>query len=131
GVATYGKSTLQVTDTYGNPHNISFSRPVDVPVYVAITLRVFTGYTSQIGEDIKQAVADYINSLRIGDSVLLSRIYSPANLGVVSGGNSRYYDITELLIGKSPGALTVANIVIGYDEAASCSTANIAITVTS
>ena len=25
--------------------------------------------------------------------------HSPANLGVVSGGNARYYDITDLLIG--------------------------------
>lgn len=131
GVATYGKTTLQVTDTYGNPHNISFSRPVDVPVYVAITLRVFTGYTSQIGEDIKQAVADYINSLRIGDSVLLSRIYSPANLGVVSGGSARFYDIMELLIGKTAGSETAANIAIAYDEAASSSKANIEIMVSS
>ncbi|MCR6026751.1 baseplate J/gp47 family protein [Salmonella enterica subsp. enterica] len=131
GVATYGTTTVQVPDYYGNPHNISFSRPVDVPVYVAITLRVFTGYTSQIGEDIKKAVSDYINSLKIGDSVLLSRIYSPANLGVVSGGNARYYDITELLIGKVAGSEAAANIAIAYDESASCATANISITVTS
>ncbi|EGT4310412.1 baseplate J/gp47 family protein [Cronobacter sakazakii] len=131
GVATYGTTTVQVPDYYGNPHNISFSRPVDVPVYVAITLRVFTGYTSQIGEDIKKAVSDYINSLKIGDSVLLSRIYSPANLGVVSGGNARYYDITELLIGKVSGSEAAANIAIAYDESASCTTSNISITVTS
>lgn len=131
GVATYGTTTVQVPDYYGNPHNISFSRPVDVPVYVAITLRVFTGYTSQIGEDIKKAVSDYINSLKIGDSVLLSRIYSPANLGVVSGGSARYYDITELLIGKVAGSEAAANIAIAYDESASCATANISITVSS
>lgn len=131
GVATYGRTTIQVTDTYGNPHDISFSRPVDVPVYVAITLRVFIGYTSQIGEDIKQAVADYINSLRIGDDVLLSRIYSPANLGVVSGGSARYYDIVELMIGKAAGSEVAANIDIAYDEAASCSTENIEIMVSS
>lgn len=131
GVATYGQTTIQVQDTYGNPHDISFSRPVDVPVYVAITIKVFTGYTSQIGEEIKQAVADYINSLKIGDSVLLSRIYSPANLGVVSGGNARYYDIIELLIGKTAGGEAAANITIAYDEAASCSTANIDVVVSS
>ncbi|WP_227136595.1 baseplate J/gp47 family protein [Kosakonia radicincitans] len=131
GVATYGMTTIQVPDLYGNPHDISFSRPVDVPIYVAITIHVFVGYTSQIGEEIKQAVADYINSLTIGDDVLLSRIYSPANLGVVSGGNARYYDITELLIGKASGSESAANIDIAYDEAASCSTANISITVTS
>ena len=60
---------------------------------------------------------------------MLSRIYSPANLGVVSGGNARYYDINELLIGKTSGGVAASNIVIAYDESASCSTANISITV--
>ena len=54
-----------------------------------------------------------------------------ANLGVVSGGNARYYDITELLIGKSSGSVSASNIDIAYDASASCSTANISITVTS
>lgn len=88
-------------------------------------------YTSQIGQQIQQAISDYINSLMIGDSVLLSRIYSPANLGVVSGGNARYYDIQELTIGKSPGALSSSNIDIRYNESASCTPENIVITVES
>ncbi|EIJ6448161.1 baseplate J/gp47 family protein [Salmonella enterica] len=129
GVRTWGKTSVTVPDKYGNPHIISFSRPTDVPVYGKITLTVFAGYTSQIGVQIQQAVADYINRLMIGDQVLLSRIYSPANLGVVSGGNSRYYDIQELLIGKSPEAVAAANINIAYDEYASCKPENIIITV--
>ena len=129
GVSTYGKTSISVPDKYGNPHTISFSRSEDVPVFAEITLQVFTGYTTQVGEQIKQAVADYINSLKIGDNVLLSRIYSPANLGVVSGGNARFYDITDLQIGKAPDALAAANIVIAYDQAASCTTGNIKITV--
>ena len=131
GVATFGSTTVTVPDKYDNPHAISFSRSTDVPIYVAITLKVFTGYTTQIGEQIKQAIADYINSLKIGDDVLLSRIYSPANLGVVSGGNAKYYDINALTIGKSAGSQAAANIVIAFNESASCSTANIALTVTS
>ncbi|EHF8258930.1 hypothetical protein B8Z58_004861, partial [Enterobacter roggenkampii] len=131
GVATYGTTTIVVPDAWGNPHPTSFSRPVNVPIYVAITIRVFAGYTSLIGDQIKAAITDYINSLKIGDDVLLSRVYSPANLGVVSGGNSRYYDITSLQIGKTAGSVAAANIDIGYAEAASCLTANIALTVTS
>ncbi|ECG1304487.1 hypothetical protein DUQ81_03315 [Salmonella enterica subsp. diarizonae] len=129
GVRTWGKTSVTVPDKYGNPHIISFSRPTDVPVYGKITLTVFAGYTSQIGVQIQQAVADYINRLMIGDQVLLSRIYSPANLGGVSGGNARYYDIQELLIGKSPEAVAAANINIAYDESASCKPENIIITV--
>lgn len=131
GTATYGTTSVTVPDTYGNPHVISFSRSTDVPVYGHITLRAFSGYTSQIGTQIQQAIADYINGLTIGDSVLLSRIYSPANLGVVSGGNARYYDIQELLIGKSSGTVAAANITIAYNESASCKPENIVLTVTS
>lgn len=131
GTSTYGTTSVTVPDTYGNPHVISFSRSTDVPVYGHITLKAFAGYTSQIGVQIQQAVADYISGLTIGDSVLLSRIYSPANLGVVSGGSARYYDIQELLIGKSSGSLAAENIDIAYNESASCNPANIAITVTS
>lgn len=131
GTSTHGTTSVTVPDKYGNPHVIKFSRSSDVPVYARIKLKVFTGYTSQIGQQIQQAISDYINSLMIGDSVLLSRIYSPANLGVVSGGNARYYDIQELTIGKSPGALSSSNIDIRYNESASCTPENIVITVES
>lgn len=130
GVSTYGTTAVIVTDKYGNPYTIRFSRPIDVPVYVSITLKALTGYRSEVGDEIKAAVASYINSLAIGDSVLLSRVYSPANLGVVSGGNARYYDIMELLIGRSADDVAAANLVVAYDESASCSVDNIALVVT-
>lgn len=130
GVSTYGTTAVIVTDKYGNPYTIRFSRPVDVPIYVSITIQALTGYSSQVGDEIKAAVAAYINSLAIGDGVLLSRVYSPANLGVVSGGNARYYDIMELLIGQASDDVAAANVVLAYDESASCSVDNIALVVT-
>lgn len=125
GSTPFGSTVIIVPDKYGSPHPVGFSRPVDVPVFVKITISPLTGYTSQVGEEIKAAVAAYINSLAIGASVLLSRIYSPANLGVVSGGNSRYYDITELLIGTSLAGVAATNIVIAFDHSASCRVADI------
>jgi len=129
GVSTFGSASVIVSDKYGNPHAIGFSRSREVPVYAALTIKAFTGYTSQIGEEIKQAIVAYINSLEIGGDVLLSRLYSPANIGVVSGGSSRYYDITDLRIGRSSGSMVRDNINIAFDESASSTTGNIAITV--
>ncbi|UZQ57512.1 baseplate J/gp47 family protein [Enterobacter hormaechei] len=129
GVSTFGTTTITVPDKYGNPQEISFSRPVDVPVYASIKIDVFAGYTSLIATQMQQAIADYINSLAIGASVVISRIYSPANLGVVSGGNSKYYDITELLIGRSTESLAATNISVAFNESASCKPENIVITV--
>lgn len=131
GVGTYGNTSLAVADIYGNPHTISFSRPTPVPVFVSITLQVFTGYTTQIGADIQQAVSDYINSRSIGENLLLSRLYSPANLGVLSGGNARYYDITEMLIGTSSDSLSAKNVAIAYDQDVTCVPENVTITVAS
>lgn len=130
GVSTFGTTAISASDTYGNPHTIYFSRSSNVPVYVAITIKAFSGYTTQVGEDMKTAITAYINSLTIGDDVLLSRIYSPANLGVVSGGASRFYDITNLQIGKTAGSVAASNIVVAFNESASCTTSNITITVT-
>lgn len=129
GVSTSGSTAVVVQDSWGNPHTISFSRSAPVPVYVAIVLKVFTGYTTQVGNDIRTAIAAYINSLDIGDDLLLSRVYSPANLGVVSGGESRYYDINSLQIGRSAASVVPANIVTAYNEAVTCSVDNITITV--
>ncbi|HAW2832191.1 TPA: hypothetical protein JLR02_000797 [Escherichia coli] len=131
GVTTWGTTRVQVTDKYGYPYNISFSRSVNVPVYVSITLNVFTGYTSETGDQIREEIADYINALDIGDDVLLSRMYSPANIGVVSGGASRYYDIRTLLIGKSTESVSASNIDIAWNESATCAPENVVITVTS
>lgn len=131
GVSTFGSTAVAVQDSWGNPHTISFSRSAAVPVYVAIVLKVFTGYTTQVGEDIKAAIAAYINSLDIGDDLLLSRVYSPANIGVSSGGESRYYDISSLQIGRSSTATAPANIITAYNEAVTCSVNNISITVAS
>lgn len=130
GVGTYGKTSVSVPDLYGNPHTISFSRPTDVPVYAAIEIRVFSGYTTAIGEKIKTAVAAYINSQNIGDDVLLGRLYSPANLTTgTDSSDSQYYDVMSLMIGKSADAVAAASIPMLYDEAASCSTSNILLTV--
>jgi uncharacterized phage protein gp47/JayE len=131
GVSSNGTTSITIADVYGNPHVIQFSRPVDVPIYIAITMTAFIGYTTAIGNQIKTAIADYINSLSIGADVLLSRVYSPANLGVVSGGNSQYYDIMNLQIGRVSTALSTANITIAWNESPTCDVSNINLTVSS
>ncbi len=130
GVGTYGSTSVSVPDRYGNPHTISFSRPADVPVFVAIEIKVFTGYTTAIGEKIKSAVAAYINALGIGDDVLLGRLYSPANLTTgTDSSDSQYYDVMSLQIGRSASSVAPASISLLYDESASCDTADITLAV--
>lgn len=128
GTTTFGTTTINLVGRYGEPKHIRFSRPTVVDIFVDITLTTYPGYTTSTADRIKAEVAKYINSLRIGDPVLLSRVYSPANLGVMSGGESRFYDITSLEIGKSASTTASANIAILFDEAAHCDVANIKVT---
>lgn len=128
GAGTYGTTSEIVTDTYGVPHTISFMRPTNVPVTVEITLDALTGYTSNIGAKIKQAVADYINGLEVGDEVYLTRLYVPANLS--GGSESVTFDLTEILIARDASTPAAANLTMAYHEAPACAVADISITVT-
>jgi hypothetical protein len=38
GIGSYGSTTVQIFDAFNNPINISFSRPIAVPIYVSIAL---------------------------------------------------------------------------------------------
>ena len=128
GTTPFGTTTVNLVGRYGESKAIKFSRPKVVEVFVDIVLTTYPGFTTSTADKIKQEVAKYINSLRIGDPVLLSRVYSPANLGVMSGGESKFYDITSLKIGKSASTTAAANINILFDEAAHCDVANIKVT---
>ncbi|HIG0279400.1 TPA: baseplate J/gp47 family protein, partial [Klebsiella aerogenes] len=38
GTTPYGSTIIYVLDKYGSPHPVGFSRPVDVPIFVSITI---------------------------------------------------------------------------------------------
>lgn len=126
GVPTYGTTEVVVKDAYGNNKTIKFFRPTQVPIYAEVKITALAGYTSDIGRDIQQAVSDYINSLYIGDTVYLARLYVPATLDNGRGGDT--YDVLSVEIGKSAGSLSPANIPISFNESATCTPSNILIT---
>ncbi|WP_237159166.1 baseplate J/gp47 family protein [Serratia marcescens] len=125
GAPTFGTTTVIVKDAYGTDKPIHFFRPTKVPIYAAIKIKVLPGYTSDIGEDIKKAVSDYINTLYIGDTVYFSRLYVPATLGNAASGKT--YDLMTVSIGKDAVTMSEANIPILFNESATCSPENIAI----
>jgi hypothetical protein len=94
-----------------------------VPVFVEIKLKPLAEYTTDIGNGIKESVADYINLLDIGDTLFLSRLFSSASLNSASGGNT--YDIVSLEIGKSAETLSTDNILVTFNELVNSSVMNI------
>ncbi|MFG1429166.1 baseplate J/gp47 family protein [Roseixanthobacter glucoisosaccharinicivorans] len=127
GSPTYGTTSEVVTDTYGISKTISFFRPTIVPITVAIEISVVGGYTTAIGELIKQYVADYINLLDIGEDIYRRRLFVPANLNGLP--QSETYDIARLLIARDAGPPSASNVTIAFNESASCVIGDITVTV--
>ena len=128
GSGTYGSTTLSVNDGYGVPKFVRFSRPADVPVLVKVSIRALDGYAVSIGEQIQQAIVDYINSLRIGDDVTLTDLYLPARLG--GGAGSAYYKLVDVQMAQGDGVLGTGDIIVPFNAAASCQLANVHLVVT-
>ncbi|MDC9593496.1 baseplate J/gp47 family protein [Xenorhabdus sp. IM139775] len=128
GGGTFGDTVIKVPDRYQIVHPIRFSRPVDVDVYVEIHLTPFEGYTTLVADRIKTAIVNYIDSIRIGDSVYLTKLYLPANLP--DGEEGKTYDIHEIKIGRSARSVTAANLKTKFNEAVTCKPDNIKLGVT-
>ncbi|WON78976.1 baseplate J/gp47 family protein [Serratia sp. UGAL515B_01] len=123
GTGTYGTTVVPVTDQYGITRAVSFFRKTSVPIYVRVTLKPLAGYTTNIAEAIKSAIADYINGVAIGDPVLLHRLFVPANLN----GEGRAYDLTDLQMGTSDSELAAANINVMFNQAVTCGAENVTV----
>jgi uncharacterized phage protein gp47/JayE len=128
GAGTYGTTSIAVKDKNGMTQNVNFFRKADVAVYAQVELKPLMGYTSDIGEEIKAAIADYINNIAIGEPVRIHRLYLPANLN--GAENRATFDLVGLTIGTSPGALSGNNVDVAFNAAAISHNDNIIIKVT-
>lgn len=77
GCGTYGNTTVPATDVFGNVNNVSFNRPVAVPLTIAIALKTFSGYNDGTLETIKTNIVEYIESLNIGDDLNVGLLWAP------------------------------------------------------
>jgi uncharacterized phage protein gp47/JayE len=128
GTTTYGATSATTYDALGVPNVINFYRPTVVPIKVAVTVKALQGYTTGYAALIRQAVADAINALDIGEDVLLTKLYVPANLAGTMPGAS--FNITVLQVGKVSGSLGSADVVLAFNEVASCVPGAVTVTVT-
>lgn len=126
GIATYGMTSVQVTDPQGIPITINFFELTLVPIYVAMTIQPMVGYVSTTGTAAVAALAAFISGLAIGQEVYLNWLFGAAGLSGNPLGLT--YAITSLTIGTSTSTLGSANIPIAFTSAASCMAANVALT---
>lgn len=127
GVATYGSTSVNITDVSGAVRAMNFYIPAEVGIKVAISLQAGAGYTTATAAAIKSAVVNFINALEIGEDVVVSRLYSPALLLGIQA--SETYKITALQAALAPaGTLATTDIVIAYTAKATCQISDVTIT---
>lgn len=118
GTGTYGTTTVTTYDQYGLPNLIDFFRPTVATIGVEVTIQALTGYTTGFADLIAAAVAASIQALEIGDDVLITKLYVPANLPGQAAGAT--FDITQLRIKKNAGAFGTSNLTLAFNEVAGC-----------
>jgi uncharacterized phage protein gp47/JayE len=118
GTGTYGTTTVTTYDQYGLSNLINFFRPTPATIGVEVTIQALTGYTTSYADQIAAAVAASIQALDIGDDVLITKLYVPANLPGTQA--SATFDITQLHIKKNAGAFGTSNLTLAFNEVAEC-----------
>lgn len=80
GTGTYGTTSGTYTDPEGFTNTINFFQMTQVHMFVDLTIRVSTLYSSTTTTYIQEALAAFISGLGNGVFSLLNRLYGPANL---------------------------------------------------
>ncbi len=129
GCYTNGDVVTNITDTeYGTVTPIRFYRPTRVPVYVEMSIHALTGYTSDMADDVKTAIAAYINSLGIGDTLTLSSVIGAA-LSVLPDSLKPAFSIYSTTIGESISPAGTSDLVADYNEVFSSDVDDILVTL--
>lgn len=128
GCATFGSTTVNVTDAVGQVQAIKFTVPAIIRIICSITIKGLSGYNSAIGDLIKAAVAAQVSALAIGEDVVFTRLYLAALLQGAPG--SETFEIVNVLISAHPAAVAAANVVIAYNAIADLAVGDISLTVT-
>lgn len=123
GAATYGDTSVTIEGQYGQSNIIKFQRPSTVTANVAITINKLASYNSDVLPLIKTAVTNYINSLKIGEDLYISNLYSPIMVSV-SGYTTPPFYVSAMTVNSQD---TVVNLT-DFDNLVA-SVENITITV--
>jgi len=124
GIASYGTTTESVTDSMGFAHDVKFSRPDEIEIYMIVNITTDDDFPAGGETSLKQALVDYADANQgIGNDVITVRYYTPTNeiLGIVDA---------EILVGTAPAPTLDTNISIADDEIAVFDTTRITINVT-
>lgn len=128
GVGTYGTTTVTYLDFYGFPNTIKFSRPTTIQVKAKLTIAPGKTYLSSVADEIKERIAEYVNSLGIGDDVGIARVLAAAVKDSETGIDNRF-TVESIELAQGAGAFAAASVPIAWNEAALCEVDDVTIEV--
>lgn len=128
GSPTNGTTSVSITDQYGVPNTIKFYRVSYVDIDVVVNVKKLTGYTSQTTDDIKAAIAEFNNSLAIGDDLPISSLWGAA-LSANAVSTKPTFSITGLTAARHGSMPSTNDITIAFSEVTRGNVANITVNV--
>jgi uncharacterized phage protein gp47/JayE len=125
GAGLFGSTVVAVTDQQGIVHNVPFTRPEVITVWLDIEVDVDTDYPVDGDELIKAAIVAFGESTYgQGDDVILSAL----NVPILSITGT--VDVTQVLVGPASPPLSAVNLVIAPRQLADFETTRITVTST-
>lgn len=116
GITLTGSVVCNAVDATGNTKRVYFDFATDRPISVQVKLKTNAQWNVDEGSDyVKETVVDFINQLKMGDTVYLTKLYP--QIYAIAG-----IDDAKILIGKSKDRLSSDDIVLDEFEAPSCKT---------
>lgn len=128
GSGTFGSVSVLVTDAFGIPATISFSRPTYERSIVAVSVKPLPGWTIEIGNTVVAAIAAYINTLPMGENIYLTQVIAMA---IQNSGGIGTFNLTSLTMCIYGGTLAAADTPIAYNQAATCVVGDVSLSIVS
>lgn len=118
GAPLVGALVYTITDSSGNLRDVRFDRPTNAVITVALTVKALPGWTTSTETLIAQAVADFINAQKIGDTLRFFDVSTPAKL--IGSPYAGTFALTAMTLKKGAGSAAAADVTLAYNEAPVC-----------
>ncbi len=115
GPLTNGTTSVEIEDQYSQLTNISFYRPSYVDVDITINVKKLNNYTSQTSINIQNAVANFLNSFSIGNSLSNSGLWGAA-LSSMQSLNNPTFSITSITDTRHGSVQSTQDIALAFNE---------------
>lgn len=122
GITLTGKQHIEVADKTGEKKTVNFDFAEDKPIYVHVEVETNGAYNSENGSNlIKASVAQYINSLEMGQTIHITKMYK--SIYSIQG-----IENATVTIGTAKEAVSSTDIKLDKFEAPSCDIDNVEVT---